>query len=74
MKDSETDRDPANIIIHPPKPAGFFAPRKRKPYHGWICDDVEEDLMCLTPEPLPETLKKFPRLNKKAHSEVGYKA
>ncbi|XP_024020482.1 uncharacterized protein LOC21409054 [Morus notabilis] len=65
VKDSETDKDHSSAIIQSPKTASLFSPQKRKPYHGWISNDEEDDFMYLMPEPLPEALKKCLRLNKK---------
>lgn len=40
-------------------PAHILKIRRRKPYHGWIANDAKEDLVRLTPAPLPEEFAKL---------------
>ncbi|PON69040.1 WIYLD domain containing protein [Parasponia andersonii] len=73
VKDSGSDKRVANTPFHSTKLEGFASSRKRRPYHGWISgndDNDDNNLVELTPIPLPEGLEKLFRVMVRRNTET----
>ena len=56
-------------MIQSPLQDSLPTQRQCQPYHGWISNDDEVDLVQLTPAPLPERIEKL--LNELDNKKVG---
>ncbi|KAM6582418.1 hypothetical protein CsatB_009420 [Cannabis sativa] len=74
-KDSGYDKNTSNYPIHSPNQECSLSLRKRRHYHGWVsasCEDHNDnDLVDLTPDPLPEGLV---NLSRKVHGKKQRKS
>ncbi|KAF4386114.1 hypothetical protein F8388_016366 [Cannabis sativa] len=74
-KDSGYDKNTSNYPIHSPNQECSLSLRKRRHYHGWVsasCEDHNDnDLVDLTPDPLPEGLA---NLSRKIHGKKQRKS
>ena len=60
---------PPPHVIQSPLQDSLPTRRRRQPYHGWISNDEEVDLVQPTPAPLPERIAKL--LNELDNKKVG---